>query len=160
MIICHLVIFFQIKMAVTELNELISRIKADHKIRMKMEEPLLINMFTIVGDAGTTITAINGHFVFSQLLIDCLLRIKSSKFDKNELISCCMNEYEGNESELAILRNFEKDYSFANAILWYTRDSFFYKTLNAALRKQNIHMMFLYRSFISDIHNELAALFL
>ncbi|CAF4215772.1 unnamed protein product, partial [Adineta steineri] len=36
-----------------------------------------------------------------------------------------------------------------------TRESFFYKTLNAALRKENIHMIYLYRSFIVDILNQL-----
>ena len=30
-----------------------------------------------------------------------------------------------------------------------------YKTLNAALSTQNIHMIFLFRSFISDIHRQL-----
>ncbi len=38
---------------------------------------------------------------------------------------------------------------------WYTRQSFFYKTLNAALRTQDIHMIFLFREFISDIQHHL-----
>ncbi|CAM4962289.1 unnamed protein product [Rotaria socialis] len=43
------------------------------------------------------------------------------------------------------------------ALWWYTRESFFYKTLNAALRNQNIHIIFLFRGFISDIHRQLKA---
>jgi hypothetical protein len=57
--------------------------------------------------------------------------------------------------ELDNLREFENEYTSNKALRWYTKDTFFYKTLNAALRKQNIHMIFLFREFISDIHRQL-----
>ena len=38
------------------------------------------------------------EFVFSQVLIDCLLRMKSNQRDKDELISCFKNEYERNNT--------------------------------------------------------------
>ncbi len=53
------------------------------------------------------------------------------------------------------VREFEEKYSSERALWWYTKESFFYKTLNAALRTQNIHMIFLFRQFISDIHHQL-----
>ncbi|CAF0747207.1 unnamed protein product [Adineta steineri] len=112
-------------------------------------------MFTTVNDAGKSTTGINGQFAFSQLLLDCLLRLKSNENDRNELISYCEKEYEGNENELNHLHEFEGSYSSDHVLWWYTRPSFFYKTLNAALRKQNIHMIYLYRSFIIDIQNQL-----
>ena len=90
-----------------------------------------------------------------QVLNDCLLRMKSSERDKHELMSSCISEYEGNFYELDIIHEFQEQYAPERVIEWYTRDSFFYKTLNAALRKQNIHMIFLYRSFIADIYHEL-----
>ncbi|CAF3876545.1 unnamed protein product [Rotaria sp. Silwood1] len=120
-----------------------------------MEEPLWINILFATSDTGKSTTGINGQFVFSQLLIDCLLRLQSNEMDKKELISYCEKEYENNRTELANLREFEKNYSPDKALWWYTCDSFFYKTLNAALRKQNFHMIFLYRSFISDMHRQL-----
>jgi tetratricopeptide (TPR) repeat protein len=120
-----------------------------------MEEPLCINIFTTRSDAGKSTTGINGQFIFSQLLIDCLLRLKSNETDKKELTSYYENEYEGNNVELAHLHEFQQKYSTDKALWWYTCESFFYKTLNAALRKQNIHMIFLYRSFISDMHRQL-----
>ena len=112
-------------------------------------------MFTATSEAGKSITGINGQFVFSQLLIDCLLRLKSTEMDKNELISSLNEEYDGNPAELVHLHEFQKNYSRDKALWWYTRQSFFYKTLNAALRKQNIDMIFLYRKYISDIHRQL-----
>ncbi|CAF2077593.1 unnamed protein product, partial [Rotaria magnacalcarata] len=69
----------------------------------------------------------------------------------------CKQQYQGNTAELSNLREFREDYSPEKALWWYTRESFFYKTLNAALRNQNIHIIFLFRGFISDIHRQLEA---
>jgi hypothetical protein len=144
-----------VKGVIVELDELISKITSDHKIQKKIEEPLSINIFTTSGGAGKSTTGVNGQFVFSQLLIDCLLRFKSTHTDKNELIEHCQNEYEGNYTELNNIREFQQNYLSEKVLWWYTRESFFYKTLNAALRTQNIHMIFLFREFISDIHRQL-----
>ncbi|CAF4154709.1 unnamed protein product, partial [Adineta steineri] len=114
-----------------------------------------VNMFTTISDAEKSTTGINGQFAFSQLLLDCLLRLKSNENDRHELISYCEKEYEGNQHELNHLDEFQSSYSSDNVLCWYTRESFFYKTLNAALRKQNIHMIYLYRSFIIDIQSQL-----
>ncbi|CAF0853728.1 unnamed protein product [Adineta steineri] len=147
--------FAKIKSVVVDLNELVSQITTDHKIQKKIEEPLSINIFTTSVDAGKSLLRVNGQFVFSQILVDCLLRLKSTETDKNELINCCQNEYEGNHTELDNLREFQQDYSSDKVLMWYTKETFFYKTLNAALRTQNIHMIFLFRSFIYDIYRQL-----
>ena len=143
------------KAVVVDLDELVARIKSDHKIQKKVEEPLSINIFTTGADAGNSTTTVNGEFIFFQVLIDCLLRLKSSQTDKNELIDFCKNQYEGNNYELNNLREFQQAYAPDKVLLWYTKESFFYKTLNAALRTQDIHMIFLFRAFISDIHSQL-----
>ncbi|CAF1000781.1 unnamed protein product [Adineta steineri] len=147
--------FSKIKSVVVDLDELVSQITTDHKIQKKVEEPLSINIFTTNVGAGKSTTGVNGEFVFFQILIDCLLRLKSTEIDKNELISLCEKEYEGNYIELNNLREFEKDYSPNKVLLWYTKETFFYKTLNAALRTQNIHLIFLFRAFIYDIYRQL-----
>ncbi|CAF4210440.1 unnamed protein product, partial [Adineta steineri] len=138
-----------------KMDELVSQIHEDHKNPRKMEEPVWMNMFTTISDAGKSTTGINGQFAFFQVLLDCLLRLKSNENDRNELISYCEKEYEGNQSELNHLHEFQSSYSSDNVLWWYTRESFFYKTLNEALRKENIHMICLYRSFIIDIQNQL-----
>jgi tetratricopeptide (TPR) repeat protein len=144
-----------VKSVITEIDELILRITEDQKMQKKVEEPLSINIFTTSTDGGKSTTELNGEFVFFQLLIDCLLRLKYTQKDKNELINLCETEYEGNHSELNNLREFKEKYLSDNVLRWYTRDTFFYKTLNAALRTQNIHMIFLFRNFISDIQRQL-----
>ncbi|CAF2977620.1 unnamed protein product [Rotaria sp. Silwood2] len=147
--------FPKIKAVVVELDELVSRIKADYKIQKSVEEPFSINTFTIGSGAGTSTTGVNGQFVFSQVLIDCLLRLKYTSTDKKELIDFCQQQYESNRNELSNLREFDQDYSSKKVLWWYTRESFFYKILNAALRKQNIHLIFLFRKFIHDIYRQL-----
>ncbi len=120
-----------------------------------MEESLPIDIFFVQDSADNSTTRLNGQFVYSQMLIDCLLRMGDSTTDNNEFILLCRKEYEDNNSQLAILREFEQYYSPDDAIWWYSRDSFFYKILNKALRTQNIYMLFLLRSFISDIYRQL-----
>ena len=109
----------------------------------KIHEPLSISIFSSFSGQSTKL---NGQFVFCQVLGECLLRLKSNDQDQNELIQLCRHEYQNNSEELAHLREFQQQYSSANVLKWYTRESFFYKTLNAALRTQNIHMIFLFRS--------------
>ncbi|CAF1099350.1 unnamed protein product [Adineta steineri] len=147
--------FTKIKPVVVDLDELVTQITTHHKIQKKVEEPLSINIFTTNVGAGKSTIRVNGQFVFSQILVDCLLRLESNEIDKNELINLCKNEYEGNYIELNNLREFEEDYSPNKVVWWYTKETFFYKTLNAALRAQNIHMIFLFRAFIYDIYRQL-----
>ena len=122
---------------------------------MKDEQALLINIFSTTESAGKSTTGLNGQFVYFQLLIDCLLRMKSSEQDTTELISICRQEYQGNISYLNQLHEFQYDYSSNKVLWWYTRDSFFYKVLNKALRVQNIEILFLFRSYVSDIYHQL-----
>ncbi|CAF3312626.1 unnamed protein product [Rotaria sp. Silwood2] len=116
-----------------------------------MEEPLSVNVFDTIVGTGKSISGINGQFIFAQVIMDCLLRLKYTQTDKAELIDRCKAQYEGNIEELNNVLEFEKYYSSDKALLWYTRETFLYKTVNAALRKQDIHMIFLFREFISDI---------
>ncbi|CAF2843007.1 unnamed protein product [Rotaria sp. Silwood2] len=147
--------FAKVKAVVVELDELIFRIGADHRIQKIVEEPLSINIFTTSTSAGTSTMGINGQFVYSQLLIDCLLRLKYIEADKQELICLCKQKYENDIAELHNLHEFDKKYSANRALWWYTRESFFYKTLNEALRMQDIHLIFLFRVFIFNIYNQL-----
>ncbi|CAF1540222.1 unnamed protein product [Adineta ricciae] len=146
--------FTKIKGVVSDLNRLISQIKRDHKIQLVAEGPVSISLFA-TNSSGELTTRANSEFIFSQILIDCLLRMKPNTMDREELIARCKMEYEGNCIEAAHLREFEPDYSFEKALWWYTRRTFFCKILNAALSRQNIHLMFLLRSYIFDIHRQL-----
>ena len=83
------------------------------------------------------------------------MKLKSTDEDKKELINFYQNVYYGNTNELIFIEEFENKYSSDNVLWWYTRESFFYRTINLALRSNNIHMMFLLRSYIYDIQQQL-----
>jgi len=140
---------------IVRLNELTDRIKADQQRRMKDEEPLLIEVFKVQDNPDQSTTELNGHLVHFLLLIDVLIRIKSCRMDKRQLITRCETEYQNNESDLAIVHEFQREYSADKALWWYTRDSFVYRLLNKALRVQNIDLLFLFRFFIADVYQQL-----
>jgi len=147
--------FIKIKSVIVELNDLIHVIKQDQQSRVKIEEPLSINIFNVANKADQSTTGLNGNFVHSLLLIDVLIRMKSIESDKKQLIQLCKKKYENNQKELEFVREFEKDYRSDKALWWYTRDSFLYKMLNKALRIQNIDLLFLLRFVIGDIYQQL-----
>ena len=148
--------FIKIKSVIAKLKDLIHIIKQDQKSRVKIEEPLSINIFkTGANKADQSTTGLNGNFVHSLLLIDVLIRMKSIESDKQQLIQLCKKEYQTNQKELIFVREFEKDYRSEKALWWYTRDSFLYRMLNKALRVQNIDLLFLFRFVISDIYQQL-----
>ncbi|CAF2209843.1 unnamed protein product [Rotaria magnacalcarata] len=144
--------FSKVKAVVVQFDKLIARIETDFKVHQVVEEPFSINFFSTNTGVGKSTGGINGKFAFYQILMDCLLRLKSTDKDTKELIDCCKQQYEGNSSDMRIIDEFEKNYSPDKALWWYTRQSFFYKTLNAVLRIENIHMIFLFRAYIADIH--------
>ena len=146
--------YAKVKKVVTNLDELVAIITRDHYIEKKIEEPLSINMFST---GGKSTVGLNGKFVFSQVLIDCLLRLPSVDEDKNELIEKLKQQYHGNRIELHSINDFETKYQANQVLQWYTKECFFYKTLNAVLRTEDIHFIFLYRSFIFDIQQQLQA---
>jgi hypothetical protein len=118
-------------------------------LHTKLHEALSISFF------GKSTEGTTGKFVFYQVLLDCLLRLKYDPEDKKELIDIYKAEYKGNRAELDILDDFCQNYSSDKALWWYTRESFLYKTVNAALRTQHIHMIFLLGSFIADLNQQL-----
>ena len=147
--------FIKIKSVIVELKDLIHVIKQDQQTRVKIEEPLSINIFNVNNKKDQSTTGLNGNFIHSLLLIDVLIRMKSIESDKQQLIELCKKEYENNQKELVFVGEFEKDYRSDKALWWYTRDTFLYKMLNKALRVQNIDLLFLLRFVIGDIYQQL-----
>ena len=107
--------FTKIKSVIGELKDIIHVIRQDQQSRVKIEEPLSINL-------------LNGNFVHSLLLIDVLIRMKSIESDKQQLIQLCKKEYENNPKELVFVGEFEKDYRSDKALWWYTT-----KTISASI---------------------------
>ena len=158
---------FQVKAVTTCAEDLLSRIarevqpigvdRKSQKPRMQVGEPLAYDTFNVNNGNGSSTMNINGKFIYFQLLIDCLIRLEANANDRCELIKLCAEEYRTIRAQPEHIRQFT-NYSPDKALWWYTRESFFYRVLNEALRVQDIHMLFLFRSFILDINHRMKEL--
>ncbi|UJR29624.1 hypothetical protein I4U23_017172 [Adineta vaga] len=149
--------FKKVKGIFAESDELINKIRLDQEScqRNKVNEPLTVNILNMNTNEGLSTSGINGQFINSQLLIDCILRMKFNSTDKDKLISLCKQQYENNTTVLNSIDEFEHNYLSDHALSWYTRDTFLYRMLNKALRVQNIECLFLFRFFIQNIQQQL-----
>ncbi|CAF1642477.1 unnamed protein product, partial [Adineta ricciae] len=140
-----------------QLDELIKQIRKDRERRRidDIEEPLSINFFNHDSTNEKSIMELNGEFLQTQLLIDCLGRMQVTDDDKDKLIVLCKKLYKGNCCEQEKISEFQKTYTADQAIEWYSRNSFVYRVLNKALRVQNIDLLLLFRFFICDIEKQL-----
>ncbi|CAF0759312.1 unnamed protein product [Adineta steineri] len=101
-------------------------------------------------------TRLNIPFLFLQIFLDSLLKLKSNENDENNLIYYLQHEYQNNPNELNNIQEFKENY-LSNKVLWWykKRDFFFSSILNASLKTENLSMMFLFRSFLFDIQEQL-----
>ncbi|CAF1192313.1 unnamed protein product [Didymodactylos carnosus] len=97
-------------------------------------------------------------FMYSQLLIEILFEVDITDTSKQDMIDECRMQYEHNEAELRHIDEFDKNYQKHQAIWWYTRECFLYRMLNKALRVQDTDILFKFRFFIKDLHDQLTTL--
>ncbi|CAF3803349.1 unnamed protein product [Rotaria sp. Silwood1] len=135
-----------------ERAKLVAQISKDQIGRSKVEDGASISVIT----AGSqSLQARNAIFMWFQLFIEVLLRMHHKSNDRVELLDMCKNSYKGNQQEMTIIDEFEKNYKAENAVWWYTRESCFYRMMNKALRVQDFDMLFAFRFFITDIATQI-----
>ena len=97
------------------------------------------------------VTTEAASFMWSQILLDVLKDIPSSEQTTKDMLDMCADYYRDNTSQLALIEEFRSTYRPHEAIRWYTRDTFLYRRLNAALRTEDIDALILFRPFIVDL---------
>ena len=97
----------------------------------------------------------NAHFVYTQVLFDCLLHLESTGNDRNEVLFRCEREYTENPEELKLINEFRHHYTPSQALCWFTRDAFISNLLKRALCIQNVDLLILLRFFLCDIQEQL-----
>ncbi|CAF4595213.1 unnamed protein product [Rotaria sp. Silwood1] len=147
--------FPKIRAITNQFDEILTRIEVDQKIRMKIEEPLSIKPLNVDDEINLPTKKLDESCIYFQTLIDILLRIRSNGEDINELFYLCKKEYKGNRNHLALLREFQQNYSSNAAVQWYIHRPFLQKILNKAFQLENIDILYLFRSFIRDIYHQL-----
>ncbi|CAF0869022.1 unnamed protein product [Rotaria sp. Silwood1] len=147
----------KIKDVYHQFDDVMNRIRTDYSRRKqdKSDEPISISFSSLNKSSEKSTTEIDGQFVQSQLLVACLLKMKTTTTDKNEFISECRKVYKDNKAQLQYVNEFEKEYAPEYALWWYTRETFLYRLLNKALRVQNIDLLYLFGFYIRDLEQEL-----
>ena len=102
----------------------------------------------------------SASFMWFQLLIRILLTLRDNRDDraKKDLIDTCLQRYQGDTHEQNRIKDFEQNYQFGQAIQWYTKDTFLYRSVNRALRTADIDIIYRFRFIIAEIHDQLSAL--
>ncbi len=137
----------------------LSRTRYDRRARRETDELFSFNIFNNNIDREKSTTELDGEFVHSQLLIDCLQKMQSTSKEIEEFVRYFRGQKDCKDCNtyLKHLEEFQNEYSSEKSLFWYTKDSFIYRMLNKALRVRNIDILFLFRFFIRDLAEELKA---
>lgn len=71
------------------------------------------------------------------------------------MLTVCRQYYRGNHSVLKMIDKFEKEYHADDCISWFTRETFIYRLINEALRRQDVEQLFIFRFYITDLSKKL-----
>ncbi|CAF4259433.1 unnamed protein product, partial [Adineta steineri] len=127
-------------------------ISKDQSTRTGTEENPLIS---VISSNCDSMESRNASFLWFQLFIEVLLRMHHKVSDRQEMISVCKRQYANDTEALQMIDEFEKNYSLDKVIWWYTRDTCFYRIINKALRMQDFDMLFIFRTFVTDIAKQI-----
>ncbi|CAF4156783.1 unnamed protein product, partial [Rotaria sordida] len=97
----------------------------------------------------------NAKFMWFQLLVQVLLRMPSTPKSKDDLLQQSFLFYSTNSSVQRQILEFNHMYQAKDAINWYTKDIFLYRLFNQACRTDDIDLLFTFRFFIRDLHDQL-----
>ncbi|UJR38413.1 hypothetical protein I4U23_031081 [Adineta vaga] len=105
------------------------------------------------------LTRESASFLWFQLLTDVLKSMTIS--DRNnsgieEMLIHCQIYYRTNRLELNNIEEFRKIYKPEDAIVWYSKQSFVYRSVNKALRTEDIEALYTFRVYITHLRTQIA----
>lgn len=101
----------------------------------------------------------SANFMWYQVAMNVLQLMANHLDSKQELIDEARKQYHTDETETKKIDIFAVEYQSTQACWWYTLNSFIYRLLNRALRTQDIDIIFKFRFFINDLHNQIQDLY-
>jgi hypothetical protein len=106
------------------------------------------------------LTSESGSFLFFQLFQHITRNTKNTDELKQRMIAKCRDYYSNKNRILKQITEFEQTYQPAEAIRWYTKQSFLYRLLNKALRTEDIEGLSIFQFYITDLSLSLKEMFL
>ncbi|UJR11617.1 hypothetical protein I4U23_015799 [Adineta vaga] len=154
------------KVIIVNQNNLVERLKTFNRRWHQNSQDSFSLCISHSEEVDHSATTINGGFVFSQLLLHSLLRMKPLPHDREEFCTQCMKifqkNYELEKNELRFktmleeLRKFQEDiYTDDTVLRWYTMDSFLYRIINESLRADDVGILFHSRFVIRELNEQL-----
>ncbi|CAF1534355.1 unnamed protein product [Rotaria magnacalcarata] len=138
----------------------ISNLVKKLSIDVKQSENDLTPINMISASSNESLDEISCSFMYSQLLNKILISIEYDEKAKTKFINYLHNSYADNEQELVATKQFEKGYKNYSAAWWYTKESFIYAVLNAALRIPNVDIIVNMSFFIKDLHEQIKEVYM
>ena len=136
------------------LDDLCSSIR--HEIELVDQQLQTFSMFDRHQKSTKDLSQQSGEFLWLQLFHYVIIRLPRQQQAKQQMIDVCRQYYRGNNKELELIDEFERDYHPEDAIRWYSKQSFVYKMVNKALRSEDLDQLQTFRFFIGDLSQSLA----
>ncbi|CAF3587027.1 unnamed protein product [Rotaria socialis] len=140
--------YSKINGVITEKTKLIEKIRQNNKkeIFPINIEPLHINVYD---------NTIDSEFIHSQLLIDYLLKMKINSAIETQILSSCKTKCDKDNLQLETLEKFQQTNSSENSFDFLMKDNVLLKSFAEALQTKNINLLYLFRSFLRYINQQL-----
>jgi len=98
----------------------------------------------------------SNDFLWIQLFHNVISHFPRNEQAKNQMFETCRLCCQGNNTELQLIDEFQRDYQSNDAIHWYLNNSFLQKMINKALQTKNIDQLYRLRYFLGDLIENLA----
>ncbi|CAF0957874.1 unnamed protein product [Adineta steineri] len=145
----------------TDKKTLLKKIRDDIGIHERDSElPMSVFHLEEKQNSLQNLTSESVSFMWYHLLLTVLRLMGKHCNSKTDMIKECRVTYHNDEIEQKKINEFEQTYESTKACWWYTYDSCIYRLLNKALRTQNTEIIFKFRFFINDLHNQILQLYL
>ncbi|CAF1509835.1 unnamed protein product [Adineta ricciae] len=105
------------------------------------------------------LTRESASFLWFQLSTDILKTMTLSETKNTgmeEMLTHCQIYYRTNRLELNNIEQFRKTYKPEDAIIWYSKQSFVYRSVNKALRTEDIDALYTFRVYITHLRTRIA----
>ncbi|CAF1256339.1 unnamed protein product [Rotaria magnacalcarata] len=137
---------------------LFSQIVNDHKEEEQLDKTTIsMSFFNAEEKSHKNLSKENGDFIWLQLFIETLLRMRSVDIETSldEYVTMIKLQYKENVEQLKNIEEFHQSYEPDHCLWWYSKQVFLYSVLNKALRLGDIDTLYAFRFFIRDIYQEL-----
>lgn len=137
------------------MDELVKQLNEDYEVLKDLEEPLVFDYYQWNVSSNKIQPGLNIQFVYFQIFLKNLLQIPLNDLDQTEFLQLIQTEYKTNRKESSNVKEFQRSYSSTDALSWFLSKSFFPKILRGIFSRRDYSLMFLSRSYLLDLSNQL-----